>query len=95
MCCHVFLPFSALQSQFRLSFTLGRARRCGLATARGIPDDDGGVDRSKETPEETAARLQRESAQAQAEVRCVGGMHAELPQQGASGDAHDADDRDG
>ncbi len=44
--------------------------RCGLATARGIPEDEGSVDRSKETPEETAARLQRESAQAQAKVRC-------------------------
>ena len=41
-----------------------------MATSRGIPDDDGAQDRSKETPEETAARVQRESAKAQAEVRC-------------------------
>ena len=61
-----------------------RIARCGLATARGVPeDDDGGAadTRRQETPEQTAARLRRESAEAQNEVRFGSScrMHALSP----------------
>ena len=46
--------------------------RCGLASVRGIPEEDdseAAAARKRESPEETAARLKREAAAAREELR--------------------------
>lgn len=51
---------------------LATISRCGLASVRGIPEEDdseAAAARKRETPEETAARLKREAATARDELR--------------------------